>query len=153
MADRPERRFLAAEMSDGTLRALAILVALRQPPLANRLSVPLVGIEEPELAIHPSAIPVLRDALIEASGSTQILVSTHSPELLDDWDVAVESVLAVLMAGGRTQIGPLEPAIHAIVADRLYTLGELLRSTQLPPHAADPAHGPATATVPQVGQA
>jgi len=50
-------RFPAANMSDGTLRALGILVALFQPGGSGRI--PLVGIEEPAVALHPAAAGVL----------------------------------------------------------------------------------------------
>ena len=76
-------RFFAGNMSDGTLRALGILVALFQSPDSAVSSVPLVGIEEPEVALHPAAVGALLDALREASQSTQVIVTTHSPDLLD----------------------------------------------------------------------
>ena len=64
-------RFLAANMSDGTLRVLGILVALFQSGgNGTSLRVPLVGIEEPEVALHPGAAGVLLDSLRDASHST-----------------------------------------------------------------------------------
>ena len=63
--------FLAQNMSDGTLRALGVLVALFQ---GNRDYAPtLVGIEEPETALHPAASAALREALSRASGQTQVI--------------------------------------------------------------------------------
>lgn len=62
-------RFLAQNMSDGTLRALGVLTALFQ---GNRDSSPtLIGIEEPETALHPAASAALREALQRASEKTQ----------------------------------------------------------------------------------
>ncbi len=74
-------RFLAANMSDGTLRALGILVALLQSGAGNGAGpyVPLVGIEEPELALHPAAAGVLIDSLRDASRNTQVLVTSFIP--------------------------------------------------------------------------
>src|SRR5690606_19910855 len=63
--------FPAENMSDGTLRALAILVALAQTPVAPHKIIRLVGIEEPETALHPGAASVLRTALREAAERTQ----------------------------------------------------------------------------------
>lgn len=125
-------RFLAANMSDGTLRALGILVALFQ---GNGTSprVPLVGIEEPEVALHPAAAGVLLDSLREASGSTQIVVTSHSPDILDDQKLDTASILAVVTEGGATHIGPLDEAGRSALEDRLYTAGELLRLNQLAP--------------------
>ncbi len=137
-------RFLAANMSDGTLRALGILVALFQsvPGLPRGLGragngakthVPLVGIEEPEVALHPAAAGVLLDSLRDASRNTQILVTSHSPDLLDDENIDTESILAVVAEQGTTQIGPLDEAGRSAMRDRLYTAGELLRLNQLAP--------------------
>jgi len=63
-------RFLAANMSDGTLRALGILVAMFQLSTNGLPRVPLVAIEEPEVALHPAAAGVLLDSLRDASAST-----------------------------------------------------------------------------------
>ncbi len=126
-------KFLAANMSDGTLRALGVLVALFQSANGHAGLVPLVGIEEPEVALHPAAAGVLLDALQEGSESTQILVTSHSPELLDNHKVASESILAVVADHGLTRIGPLDEVGASALRDRLYTPGELLRLNQLLP--------------------
>src|SRR6202050_640926 len=69
--------FGPAAVSDGTVRASGVLAALFQP---NALDgrIPLIGIEEPEIALHPAAAGVLFDALTEASARTQILITTQS---------------------------------------------------------------------------
>lgn len=125
-------RFLAANMSDGTLRALGVLMALFQ--VSNGMgSAPLVGIEEPEAALHPFAAGVLLDSLREASERTQVLVTSHSADLLDDENISTDSILAVYAEDGLTQIAPLDEAGRTAVRDRLYTAGELLRQDQLRP--------------------
>jgi len=131
-------RFLAANMSDGTLRALGVLVALLQSGDGNGAgpSVPLVGIEEPELALHPAAAGVLIDCLREASRATQVLVTSHSPDLLDNPHLDTDAILAVEAAAGVTTIGRLDEAGKSAMRDRLFTAGELLRLNQLAP---DPA--------------
>jgi predicted ATPase len=126
-------RFLAANMSDGTLRALGILVALFQSANGHRPKVPLVGIEEPEVALHPAAAGVLLDALQEASTTTQVIVTSHSPELLDDDRIPSDAILAVTADHGLTRIGPLDEVGKSALRDRLYTPGELLRLNQLTP--------------------
>jgi predicted ATPase len=127
-------RFLAANMSDGTLRALGILVALFQSR-ASGGGVSLVGIEEPEVALHPAAVGALLDALREASESTQVLVTTHSPDLLDSADMEADLLLAVHSEKGATQIAPVDQASREAVRRQLYTPGELLRLNQLRPDA------------------
>jgi len=126
-------KFLASSMSDGTLRALGILVALFQSANGHSGQVPLVGIEEPELALHPAAAGVLLDALREGSESTQVLVTSHSPDLMDDPKIPSESILAVVANQGLTQIGALDDVGASALRDRLYTPGELLRLNQLTP--------------------
>lgn len=126
-------RFLAVNMSDGTLRALGILVALFQSGNGSSPYVPLVGIEEPEVALHPAAAGVLFDSLLEASRRTQIVVTSHSPDLLDNESLATDAILAVTAPAGTTFIGPLDPAGRSALRERLYTAGELLRYNQLAP--------------------
>jgi predicted ATPase len=126
-------RFFAGNMSDGTLRALGILVALFQSLDSATSSVPLVGIEEPEVALHPAAVGALLDALREASQSTQVIVTTHSPDLLDSADIEAELLLAVHAEKGTTLIAPVDEASREAVRKGLYTPGELLRLDQLRP--------------------
>lgn len=128
-------RFFAANMSDGTLRALGLLVALFQSTNGRAHHVPLVGIEEPEIALHPAAAGVLRDCLRDASESTQVLVTSHSPDLLDDAEIPDDWILPVVAEQGVTRIGPLDEAGRSAIRDRLYTPGELLRLNQLVPAA------------------
>ena len=127
------QRFFANSMSDATLRALGILVALFQGNYDRKKRVLLVGIEEPESALHPAAAGVLLDALREAAGQTQIIITSHSPDLLDDKDLDPESILAVEACNSNTAIAPIDEAGRSVVHDRLYTIGELLRINQLQP--------------------
>ena len=126
-------RFLANNMSDGTLRALGILVALFQGNNDPKKRVLLVGVEEPEIALHPAAAGVLLDALRDAADKTQIIVTSHSPDLLDDKDLDPGSILAVEARDGTTIIAGIDEAGKSALRDRLYTTGELLRLNQLQP--------------------
>ena len=132
-------RFLAANMSDGTVRPLGILVALFQTGNGTGAHVPLVGIEEPEIALHPAAAGLLLDGLREASRSTQVIVTSHSPDLLDDQQLDADSLLAVYAEAGSTHIAALDEAGRTAVLNRLYTPGELLRLNQMRP---DPQSSP-----------
>jgi predicted ATPase len=125
--------FLAANMSDGTVRAFGILVALFQSGNGAGPRVPLVGIEEPEIALHPAAAGLLLDGLREASRSTQVIVTSHSGDLLDDEKLDASSILAVYAEGGSTHIAPLDQTGRSALLNRLYTPGELLRMDQLRP--------------------
>jgi predicted ATPase len=124
-------KFLAQNMSDGTLRALGVLTALFQ---SNRDYAPsLIGVEEPETALHPAASSALREALVRASKKTQIIVTSHSPDLLNDQNLEADSLLAVVSEGGETKIGPLDLASRDAMRDHLFSAGELMRMNQLAP--------------------
>ncbi len=131
--------FSAQSMSDGTLRALGVLVSVFQcmdrPP---KSPIPLVAIEEPETALHPAAAGILMDALREASHFTQVLVTSHSPDLLDALDYDSESLLIFTSESGQTTVGPADDASVAALKQRLYTAGELLRLDQLQPRRLSP---------------
>ena len=126
--------FLAANMSDGTLRALGVLTAIFQS--SNGTRVPLVAIEEPEIALHPAAAAVLRDSLRDASRSTQLLVTSHSPELLDDASLDPDTLLAVEAVDSSTVIAKLDQAGMGALRKHLYTPGELLRVDHISPDHA-----------------
>ena len=124
-------RFSPLNMSDGTLRALGVLTALFQGNQDYSPSV--IGIEEPETALHPAASGALREALQRASKHTQVIVTSHSPDLLDDTDISADSLLAVVAASGETRIAPIDEASRLVLKDHLFTPGELLRLNQLEP--------------------
>lgn len=146
-------RFWAVSMSDGTLRALGILVALFQGANGAGPGASLVGIEEPETALHPGALGALLDALVEASAQTQVVVTSHSADLLDDGEkIPVESILAVDCADGNTIVAPLEAYGRKAIRDRLFTPGELLRANQIRPETQpSPPPAPADLELPLSG--
>ena len=135
--DKHRWRFLANNMSDGTLRVLGILVAVFQENQETQNRVLLVGIEEPEIALHPAAAGVLLGSLRQAANKTQVLITSHSPDLLDNEDLDIASILAVEARDGNTAIGPVDEVGRSAVQDRLFTVGELLSIDQLQP---DPAY-------------
>lgn len=125
--------FDALNMSDGTVRSLGVLVALFPPPPNGHRSPSLVALEEPEVAIHPGAVRTLGDAFLEAAERVQVLLTTHSPDLLDHDDLRDTMIRAVQMKEGRSYIGPVDAATRSALRDRLYTAGELLRQGQILP--------------------
>lgn len=131
--------FLASNMSDGTLRALGILVALFQTAADPARHVPVVGIEEPEVALHPAATGVLMGCLEEASATTQVLVTSHSADLLDTAPVPEDAILVASSDEGVTRLaGPDEVGL-SVIRDHLFTPGELLRQDQLQPAKQPPS--------------
>jgi len=125
--------FYPESMSDGTLRALGILVALFQGNASGGRAIRLVGIEEPEIAIHPGAVDVLAGTIAEASAETQIVVTTHSPDLLDHETISDEQIRAVRMVDGLTRIGPVDTATRKTLEAGLRSVGTLLREDRLEP--------------------
>lgn len=123
---------LATNISDGTLRGLGVLVALLQ---SNGRPPTLVGVEEPETALHPTAVSILLDAVNDAARHTQVLLTSHSPELLDREDLGPDALLAVAADAGVTTIGPVDEVGRQALRDRLFTAGELLRMDRLDPAA------------------
>ncbi len=124
--------FDAQSMSDGTLRAFGVILALFQcvdRPADD--AIPLVGIEEPETTLHPAAAGVLFDALHEASHFTQVIVTTHSAELLNIKDLDPGTLQVVDLDEGETIIGPADEVSLSAMKDRMYTAGELLEMNQL----------------------
>lgn len=121
--------FDAASMSDGTLRALGALVAafqIHEPPVST-----FIGIEEPEACLHPAAMRALVGALSEATSRNQILLTTHSADMLDDENLDPSQILVVRNRSGQTQITPVDAASREIIHKELYTLADLHRMDQL----------------------
>ena len=81
-------------ISSGTLRMLALMTALYGRPEAN-----LVGIEEPENYVHPGALSSLVEHLLDARERVQIMMTTHSPMLLDLIDDP--AAVRVVRRGGK----------------------------------------------------
>ena len=64
--------------SSGTLRVLALLTGVLEEPGRR-----IVGIEEPENNVHPAALGDFVQYLVEASRRVQLLITTHSPIVLN----------------------------------------------------------------------
>ncbi len=135
-------RFLAHNVSDGTLRAFGVLVALHQNGAGASPAGRVVGIEEPENALHPAAAETLMDVLLEASQQTQVFVTTHSADLLDQKALPVDSLLAVATEDGATRLAPVDERGREILKDGLSTPGELLRMDLLQPAPGEASTSP-----------
>ncbi|HEX6898266.1 MAG TPA: AAA family ATPase [Thermoanaerobaculia bacterium] len=123
--DRTSHQF-AADMSDGTLRILGLLLAVYQ------LKRPTVlAFEEPEATIHPGAAELVTQVLMDAAQDRQVLITTHSPDVLDSKDLRDEQIRVVTMERGRTIIAPLAQSSRQAIREHLYTPGELLRIGEL----------------------
>ena len=109
----------AARVSDGTLRFMAMQVALFAPTPPS-----LLCLEEPELGLHPDAVSALAELLVEASSRTQLVVTTHSEALLSELNKKVDSVLVCENHGYGTTVKRLNPERLALRLED-YTLGDV----------------------------
>ena len=115
----------ATRLSAGTIRFIALTAALlaHDPP-------PLLCIEEPELGLHPDALPLLGELLVEASARTQLIVTTHSDALVSALTNHVDAVVACERLGEGTVLRRLDPNDLSAWLDD-YLLGDLWRMGEL----------------------
>ncbi len=129
LAAGKRRIFLANQMSDGTLRAFSIILALFQ---ARRPY--FVVVEEPEVAIHLGALRTLVEILRAHAEDAQILVTTHSADIIDALDI--EELRVIWSEAGISHIGAVAEHTRETVRAGLVTPGELLRADSLDPASA-----------------
>ena len=129
--------FNALSLSDGTLRFIALATLLLQP---ESLRPSLILLDEPELGLHPYAITLLASLFKQASVSSQIIVATQSPILLDHFEP--EDVIVADRVDGATELRRLD-------GDRLkswledYSLGQLWEKNEFGGRPAPERGGPA----------
>jgi predicted ATPase len=115
----------STRMSDGTLRYLCLLTILCHPDPP-----PLICIEEPEIGLHPDILPDVARLLVEASGRTQLIVTTHSDVLVSALSNEPESVLVFGRDASGTHVQRVELwKVQSLLAD--HTLGELWRMGEI----------------------
>lgn len=127
--------FDALNMSDGTLRLLGLLLAVYQPGTSS-----LIAIEEPEATVHPAIAELVLQMLQDASREHQVLVTTHSPDILDAKDLDESQIRVVTREGSGTVVSRLESTSRQAIRERLYTAGELLRTDELLPNLQEAKH-------------
>jgi predicted ATPase len=123
--DQRDERFGVHQLSDGTLRAIALITALAQPK--ERLP-QFICIDEPELGLHPAAVASLAGLVRAVSGSCQVLLATQSPTLLDEFKA--DDVVVVENHGGESRFVPKDSVSLAAWLDE-YTLSELYQRNVL----------------------
>ena len=116
--------FDASSFSDGTLRFIALATLFLQP---EELRPSVILVDEPELGLHPYAITLLASLIKQASVKTQVIVSTQSPQLLDNFEP--EDVIVADLVDGATQLRRLDSEELASWLEE-YSLGELWEKNQ-----------------------
>ena len=118
--DRSDHLFGPHQLSDGSLRFMALATLFLQPPekLPN-----VIVLDEPELGLHPYAISVLAAMVKAAATRVQVVLATQSPRLVDEFEPHQIVVLETEGSAG-TKRRPLDPSSLAQWLDE-YSLGEL----------------------------
>jgi len=115
--------FYLNEMSDGTVRMLCWAVILHSPTLPS-----LLVIDEPELGLHPAWLSVLAQWIKQASEKTQIILTTHSPDLLDKFTDHLENVYCFYPTDANHYgLKSLSPEALKPQLDEGWELGDLYR--------------------------
>jgi predicted ATPase len=112
-----EDEFDISQLSDGTLRFICLTTLLLQPNPPK-----LIIIDEPELGLHPYAINVLAGMLRSVSTQTQIIVSTQSVSLVNEFQP--EDIIVVDREDDASTFTRLNPEELAVWLED-YKLGEL----------------------------
>lgn len=121
----------AADLSDGTLRFLFLLAVLASPEPA-----PVIAIDEPETGLHPSMFPVVAEHAVDASERAQVILSTHSPELLNSFRDVIPTTTIVQWQDGQTSLKTLAGEdLKQWLCE--YSLGSLYKSGELENIARD----------------
>lgn len=106
-------------LSDGTIRFICLVTALLQPDPPSTII-----IDEPELGLHPYAIEILAELMQSASEKTQVIVSTQSPALIDNFKP--KDVIVVNREGGASTFKRLDEKELSHWLEE-YSLGDLWR--------------------------
>lgn len=112
--------FNASQLSDGTLRFICLMTLLLQP---KELQPATIIIDEPELGLHPYAITVFGEVIRQVSAYKQIILSTQSVELLNEFDSEDIIIVNRSIEGSRFERLDSESLKEWLEND--YTLGEL----------------------------
>ncbi|MDZ4818515.1 MAG: AAA family ATPase [Planctomycetota bacterium] len=115
----------AADMSDGTLRFLYLLAILGTPNPP-----PLIVIEEPEVGLHPSMLPIIAEFAQAASEKCQVIFTTHSIAFLDAFSDKNPQITVTQMEEGQTKVKVLDGVKLASWLNE-YSLGSLYATGEL----------------------
>lgn len=131
--------FNASSLSDGSLRFIALATLLLQP---ESLRPSVVLLDEPELGLHPYAITLLASLLKQAAVTSQVIVATQSPLLLDHFEP--EDVLVADRVNGATTLRRLDGEKLSVWLED-YSLGQLWEKNEFGGRPALESKGPESA--------
>jgi predicted ATPase len=118
-----EEVFTLRDMSDGSVRMLCWAVILLSPKLPS-----LLVIDEPELGIHVAWMKILAGWIHYAAQRTKVIVSTHSPDLLDCFTDRSDCVISLnLRADGLVSLDRIQEEQFKARLQEGWELGDLYR--------------------------
>lgn len=118
--------FNASQLSDGTLRFICIATLLLQP---HELQPATIIVDEPELGLHPYAITIFAEMVKQLSDEKQIIISTQSVELLNEFDV--NDVIVVDRGENGSEFKRLNEEDLEVWLEEDYALGDLWKKNIL----------------------
>jgi len=120
-----QRPQTTAELSDGTLRFLRLIAILADPNPPS-----LIAIDEPEMGLHPSMLPIVAEFALQAALETQVVIATHSPDFLDAFTETPPTTTIVTSVEGKTRlVTPSDEELRRWLHD--YSLGKMYRRGEL----------------------
>jgi predicted ATPase len=123
--ERGSQKVSARRLSDGTLRFIFLAAILLQENLPR-----LIVIEEPELGLHPDMLGSLAKLLRSASEKTQVIVTTHSTDLVNEFSDEPETILVSESHEGSSSMRRLDKEkLGSWLTD--YSLGDAWRAGAL----------------------
>ena len=116
----------SSDLSDGTLRFLFLLAVLANPNPGS-----LIALDEPEVGLHPSMLPIIAEFAVEAASRTQVVLTTHSPDFLDAFPKDASIAITVVEArDGASHLHTLPDSdLDRWLSE--YSRGALFRSGEL----------------------
>lgn len=117
--------FTASALSDGTLRFICLAVVLLQP---EELMPAAILIDEPELGLHPFAVTILGGLMKSAAVQNQLIISTQSVELVNEFDIE-DLIVVDKRAGTSTFARPDTQKLSDWLEE--YSLGDLWKKNIL----------------------
>lgn len=118
--------FNASQLSDGTLRFICLATLLLQP---HELQPATIIVDEPELGLHPYAITIFAEMVKQLSDEKQIIISTQSVELLNEFDI--EDVIVVDRGENGSEFKHLNEEELEVWLEEDYALGDLWKKNIL----------------------
>lgn len=118
--------FNASQLSDGTLRFICLATLLLQP---HELQPATIIVDEPELGLHPYAITIFAEMVRQLSDEKQIIISTQSVEMLNEF--GVEDVIVVDRGENGSEFKRLNKDELEVWLEEDYALGDLWKKNIL----------------------